>query len=211
MNSTIFDDITRAFVTTLEAGTLSLGAYSPAAPRGLCAHRLVLDLWAAAGAWAAAQMGDALAAALLYAVNIGVAYWLLVNLSGMATAAYQTFLQWGLAAGGGADRRAAPHALGGGRYGLSDCRAAHGLCRPANGLDVPCGISRRFSCMTSPPRRLCVAFPFVALALMVTQIEYHLAVMLGAVLIPVWHLWPDRLSHGVLYRLDHRAVCCASS
>ena len=46
-------------------------------------------------------MGDALAAALLYAVNIGVAYWLLVNLSGMATAAYQTFLQWGLAAGGG--------------------------------------------------------------------------------------------------------------
>ena len=33
-------------------------------------------------------------------VNIGVAYWLLVNLSGMATAAYQTFLQWGLAAGG---------------------------------------------------------------------------------------------------------------
>ena len=29
-----------------------------------------------------------------------------------------------------------------------------------------------------------VSFPFVALALMVTQIEYHLAVMLGAVLIP---------------------------
>ena len=47
------------------------------------------------------QMGDALAAALLYAVNIGVAYWLLVNLSPMATAAYQTFLQWGMAAGGG--------------------------------------------------------------------------------------------------------------
>ena len=49
-------------------------------------------------------MGDALAAALLYAVNIGVAYWLLVNLSGMATAAYQTFLQWGLAAAGGPRR-----------------------------------------------------------------------------------------------------------
>ena len=28
------------------------------------------------------------------------------------------------------------------------------------------------------------AFPFVALAMMVTQIEYYLAVMLGAVLIP---------------------------
>ena len=27
-------------------------------------------------------------------------------------------------------------------------------------------------------------FPFVAIALMVTQIEYHLAVMVGAVLIP---------------------------
>ena len=28
------------------------------------------------------------------------------------------------------------------------------------------------------------AFPFVAVALMVTQIEYHLSVMVGAVLIP---------------------------
>ena len=41
-------------------------------------------------------------AALLYAVNIGVAYWLLVNLTGLASAAYQTFLHWGLAAGGSA-------------------------------------------------------------------------------------------------------------
>ena len=29
-----------------------------------------------------------------------------------------------------------------------------------------------------------VSFPFVGVALMMTQIEYHLAVMLGAVLIP---------------------------
>ena len=56
-----------------------------------------------------------------------------------------------------------------------------------------------------------MAFPFVAVALMVTQIEYHLSVMVGAVLIPFGIFGPDRLSHRVLYRLDHRAVSCACS
>ena len=130
------------------------------------------------------QMGDALAAALLYAVNIGVAYWLLVNLSGMATAAYQTFLQWGLAAGGGATAGLLLTPSRGRRYGLSDCRAAGGLCAPGRRAGPSSGTARRFSCITSPPSPLSVAFPLVALALMVTQIEYHLAVMLGAILIP---------------------------
>ena len=99
MTSTIFDDITNAFLAALTAGTLSLGVYSLPL---LGAFALIGWYWnfGRALAMGGGTMGDALAAALLYAVNIGVAYWLLVNLSGMATAAYQTFLQWGLAAGG---------------------------------------------------------------------------------------------------------------
>ena len=142
MTSSIFDDITRAFLAALKAGTLSLGAYIAAASGGLCADRLVLEFWPEPGAWAAASWAMPSPAALLYAVNIGVAYWLLVNLSGMATAAYQTFLQWGLAAAGGARRGRAPHAVCCRRSGLSDCRAASRTQRPADGLVVPCGISR---------------------------------------------------------------------
>ena len=99
MTSTIFDDITNAFLAALQAGTLSLGAYSLPL---LGAFALMGWYWnfGRSLALGGGELGDALAAALLYAVNIGVAYWLLVNLSGMATAAYQTFLQWGLTAGG---------------------------------------------------------------------------------------------------------------
>jgi P-type conjugative transfer protein TrbL len=128
-------------------------------------------------------MGEALAGALLYAVNIGVAYWLLVNLSGMATAAYQTFLQWGLAAGGG--------------------EASGLLLTPSTVVDMGVKISQPlidyadrqmgWAAMWNMPKMLLyivasvviiVSFPLVGVALMIAQIEYHLAVMVAAVLIP---------------------------
>ena len=182
MNSTIFDDITRAFVSTLEAGTLSLGVYSLPL---LGAFALIGWYWTFGRqlALGGALMGDALASAILYAVNIGVAYWLLVNLNGMATAAYQTFLQWGLAAGGGATA------------GL--------MLTPSTVIDMGFQIAEPVQTWTTTQTGLAamwnfpqilmydltasaiiLSFPFVAIALMVTQIEYHLAVMLGAVLIP---------------------------
>lgn len=182
MNSGIFDDITRAFVTTLEAGTLSLGVYSLPL---LGAFALIGWYWTfgrqlAAGGGAPAE---ALAGALLYAVNIGVAYWLLVNLAGMATAAYQTFLQWGLAAGGGA--------------------AAGLLLTPSTVVDMGFAIAKplmdyaarqtgwaalwnigQMLMYNTASIAIITSFPFVGVALMITQIEYHLAVMVGAVLIP---------------------------
>jgi type IV secretion system protein TrbL len=182
MTSGIFDDITRAFLTALEGGTLSLGAYSLPL---LGAFALIGWYWSFGHSLAmgGGQMGDALAGALLYAVNIGVAYWLLVNLSGMATAAYQTFPQWGLAAGGSATS------------GL--------LLTPSAVVDLGVKISQPlidysdrqmgWSAMWNMPKMLLYilaavliigAFPLVAVALMVTQIEYHLAVLVGAVLIP---------------------------
>ena len=182
MTSGIFDDITRAFVTTLEAGTLSLGAFSLPL---LGAFALIGWYWTFGRQLAAGggQMGEALAGALLYAVNIGVAYWLLVNLSGIATAAYQTFLQWGLAAGGGATA------------GL--------LLTPSTVVDMGFQIAKPLMDYTArqtgwsalwnfsqilmydlAATAIVVSFPFVGVALMITQIEYHLSVMVGAVLIP---------------------------
>ena len=157
MTSGIFDDITNAFLAALTAGTLSLGAYSLPL---LGAFALIGWYWnfGRALAMGGGAMGDALAAALLYAVNIGVAYWLLVNLSGMATAAYQTFLQWGLAAGGEPTAGAAAHALGVVDMGFQIAAPIHGLHGPADGLEPPFGISRRSSCTTSPPRH-CLLVP----------------------------------------------------
>ena len=157
MNSTIFDDITRAFVTTLEGGTLSLGVYTLPL---LGAFALIGWYWnfGRSLAMGGGLMGDALAAALLYAVNIGVAYWLLVNLSGMATAAYQTFLQWGIAAGGGATAGLllTPSGVVDMGFQIAAPLMDYSARQTAG---APCGISRISSCMISPPRRLSVAFP----------------------------------------------------
>ena len=182
MTSGIFDDITRVFLATLEAGTLSLGAYSLPF---LGAFALIGWYWnfGRSLALGGGEMGDALASALLYAVNIGVAYWLLVNLSGMATAAYQTFLQWGLAVGGGATAGLllTPSAV----VDLG-FQIAKPLQDSANSLTGLFGIFyiREIFKMDLSAQIITWAFPLVALALMMTQIEYHLAVMLGAILIP---------------------------
>ena len=182
MNSTIFDDITRAFVTTLEGGTLSLGAFSLPL---LGAFALIGWYWnfGRSLAMAGGLMGDALASALLYAVNIGVAYWLLVNLSGMATAAYQTFLQWGIAAGGGATSGLLLTPSGVVDLGFQIAAPLMDYSARQTGWSALWNISHIFM-YDLAATAIVWSFPFVAIALMVTQIEYHLAVMVGAVLIP---------------------------
>ena len=55
-----------------------------------------------------------------------------------------------------------------------------------------------------------VSFPFVALALMITQIEYHLAVMLGAVLIPFGVFGPTAFFTEFCIGWI-TGVCCGSS
>jgi len=182
MTSGIFDEITRAFLSAFEAGTLSLGAYSLPL---LGAFALMGWYWnfGRALAHGGGMLADALASALLYAVNIGVAYWLLVNLSGMATAAYQTFLQWGMAAGGSA--------------------ASGVLLTPSTVVDIGFQVAAplqdaadrmtgwfglwnfgKIMQLDVASTIIVFSFPLVAVALMMTQIEYHLSVMLGAVLIP---------------------------
>jgi type IV secretion system protein TrbL len=182
MTSAIFDDITRAFVTTLDAETVSLGLYSLPL---LGAFALIGWYWTFGRSLAlgGGQLGDALAGALLYGVNIGVAYWLLVNLSSMATAAYQTFLHWGVAAGGGAASGLLLTPSTVVDLGFQIAAPIQEWTTKQTGWSAMWNLGQIFS-YDLAATAIIVAFPFVALALMVTQIEYHLAVMVGAVLIP---------------------------
>jgi type IV secretory pathway TrbL component len=94
IEATVFDDITTAFVTGLQAGTATLGVFSIPllGVLGLIAFywelgpRLVLG---------SAGMGDAIAGTLLQLLKVGVGYWVLFNLVPMSDAAFTTFLGWG--------------------------------------------------------------------------------------------------------------------
>lgn len=183
MTSAIFDDITRTFVAALDAGTLSLGAYSLPL---LGAFALIGWYWhfgrelATSGGYG---MGDALAGALLYAVTIGIAYWMLTNLSGMATAAYQTFLQWGVQVGGTGVSTSMVTPSGVVDLGFQIARPITEWAARQKGWAAVWNMGEMLLCNFVTIVIVSV-FPLVAIALMLTQIEYHLAVMLGAVLIP---------------------------
>src|SRR5262245_2284986 len=100
MNATTLDTITSAFVTALQAGTGTLAAFS----LPLLAVFATMAFYTQMGplvAGGTVSAGDAVATVLFLAVKIGVFYWLLVHLAPLATAAFDTFLQWGVATGGG--------------------------------------------------------------------------------------------------------------
>jgi type IV secretory pathway TrbL component len=135
-------------------------------------------------------MGEALAGVLLTCVKTGVFYFLLLHLTTIATAAYQTFLQWGAAPSGGEFSHAS-------------------FFEPASVVDLGFAVAgdvydmgNRLSLWTklNHPFMLSlyglawwlvvIAFAFVALHLMMTIIEYHLALLVGTVLIPWGILQP---------------------
>src|SRR5262249_48948274 len=137
-----------------------------------------------------AGTGEAVAATVLTAVRFGVFYFLMLHLTTLATAAYQTFLQWGASAGGGGFSTATFLTPS----GLVDL----GFATSADLTDM----SNRLSLwghMTHPMLPwvygfagglVALAFALVALHLMMTIIEYHLTVLVGTVLIPWGVLQP---------------------
>src|SRR4051794_8500104 len=101
MNIDILDTITAAFVGALQTGIGALNQYSLA----LLGAFALIALYVQLGPLLASGgmgVGDALAAVLLTAIKMGIFYWLLVNLAPLATAAFLTFAQWGVAPTGGA-------------------------------------------------------------------------------------------------------------
>jgi P-type conjugative transfer protein TrbL len=128
--------------------------------------------------------GDAVASVLLTAVKMGVFYWLLVNLSPLATAAYQTFLQWGMTPTAGAFSNetflqpASMINLGFAIAGdIHDMGQRLSIWSRLNHPFLLWGYSIAYFLIL-------LAFAFVALHLMMTIIEYHMAVLVSVVLIP---------------------------
>ncbi len=189
MNTTILDTITAAFVNALSAGQNALAAYSLPL-LGVFAVIALYVQFAPLVASGGGGAGDAVASLLLTVVKFGVFYWILVNLAGMAEAAFLTFLQWGIAPAGG---------------GLS----AQTFLSPSTVLDVGFRLGKPLRTFTDSwvgwagvwnwPMLIAfslafyaivLSFMFIALHLMMTIIEYNMAVLVATVLIPWGVLQP---------------------
>jgi type IV secretion system protein TrbL len=189
MNAGILDTITRVFVDALRTGTGALHQY--ALPLlgvfALIAFYLEFGPCVMSGV---SSLGDALGSLLLTALKIGVFYWLIVNLEPLARALFLTFLQWGLAPTGGGV--SAETFLNPSRILDLGFRAAFPLSAFVQKFS---GLSAAYNMFTLAGFTIAywiiiVAFAFVTLDLIVTIIEYHMAVLVAAVLLPFGILRP---------------------
>jgi len=189
MDATALDTITIAFVDALQSGTGALAAFSLPLLAVFALIAFYLQLGALVTS-ASVSPGDAVASVLLTTVKTGVFYWLLVHLAPMATAAFQTFLQWGLAPTEGSISAASytnpSQVVHLGFRAAAPLRqfitSLAGWLQPWNFFIL--------SIYTVSFWVVILAFAFVALHLMMTMIEYHMAVLVGTVLIPWGVLQP---------------------
>ncbi len=188
MNTQILNDITSAFVNAIEAGTRILGQLSIP----LLAVCAVIAFYVQLGPQLASggvSLSEALGNFLLKVLKIGIFYWLLLHLTDLTDAAFRTFVQWGASAGGNF--------------------TAGQFLNPAAVADIGFRLARPIREFTdsfikwlavwdwptlflySLSYYLIVAsFMLIALHLMMTIIEFHLAVMVSTVLIPWGVLQP---------------------
>jgi type IV secretion system protein TrbL len=188
MDATALDTITGAFVDALQSGTAALAAYSIP----LLGVFAIIAFYVQLGpvlAGGGASAGDAVAGVLLSVLKTGVFYWLLVNFAPLTTAAFETFLQWGLTPGGGSsgDVFTAPSEIV--NLGF---RAAKPLVNFGSSFKwwVTSWFWFTLSFYVIAYWIVVIAFFLVALHLMMTMIEFHLAVLVGTVLVPWGVLQP---------------------
>lgn len=178
----LLDAITRGFIAALGTGFQVLASYS----LPLLAVLAVIHFYMTMGQSVASggHAGDALAEACLLIIRIGIFYWVCTNLWPMAQAGLHTFTQWGAAAGGG-----------GFNYAdfLSPSRVWEMGWVIAQPIDAFIARHSGMRLLWNAPDLLfywvakftiVVAFWFAALAVLLTVIEFFLAVVCGAVLIP---------------------------
>jgi P-type conjugative transfer protein TrbL len=189
MDAGIFDTIVTTFTAALQSGAQTLTA--SALPLLLVFATIAfyrdmsaLTLQGGAGA------GDAIAHALLSVVRIGIFYWLVQNILPVTTAAYQTFLQWGAAPatdGVSTQTFLTPSTIVNAGFTLAKSMATY----ERNLL----GWSAVWSPFTVLSYGLAywlivIAFAGIGLHLMMTLIEFYLAVMVSVVLLPWGVLQP---------------------
>jgi type IV secretory pathway TrbL component len=181
------DDVTAAFLSALQGGGRTLAAYS----LGLLSVVAIIAYYREFGArmlQGQGSLSDALGAPLLYFLTVGGYSYGLIHLQEIGMAALNTFVLWGVQSGGGSFDVAL-------------------LQRPSFILEIGLKAARPiadwdtwFSAMkamvkltTSPGDAIAYWFiigAFIAITAhhMMLLIEYHIALMCAAVLLP-WGLW----------------------
>ncbi|HSX79217.1 MAG TPA: type IV secretion system protein, partial [Candidatus Saccharimonadia bacterium] len=193
MSAQLLNDIVRAFVAALEAGTGTLGQYS----FGLLAIAATLAFYFQVGPQVASGgtgVGDALAGFVLLAIKIGVISWLVLYLPDLARAAFDTFAQWGSAVSRGGFTR-------------------QNFVSPAEIVDTGFRMARPVRDFTSNILNffsndlgtllayqvayyaIIIGFFVVALHVMMVIIEFNLAVLVATVLFP-WAVFPALAFYG---------------
>ncbi len=187
MTAQLLNDIVSAFVAALEAGTVTLGQYS----FGLLAIAATLAFYFQVGPQVASGgtgVGEAIGGFLLLALKIGIVSWLVLHLPDLASAAFDTFAQWGAAVSGGGFTR-------------------QQFLSPAEIVDTGFRMARPLRDFTSNMLNfftndigtllayqvgyyaILVGFFIVALHVMMVIIEFNLAVLVATVSLP-WGVFP---------------------
>jgi type IV secretory pathway TrbL component len=181
------DDVTAAFLSALQTGGERLGVYS----LGLLSVVAIIAYYREFGARMLAGHGslsDALGAPVLYFLTVGGYYYGLIHLREIGIAALNTFVQWGVQGGSGSFDVAV-------------------LQRPSFILETGLKAARPvadfhtwFSAIKSTVKlaaspgdlfaywAILLAFIAITAHHMMLLIEYHIALMCAAVLLP-WGLW----------------------
>jgi type IV secretory pathway TrbL component len=181
------DDVTAAFLAVLQGSGQRLGAYS----LGILSVVAIIAYYREFGARALQGQGslsDALGAPLLYFLTVGAYYYGLIHLSAIGNAALNSFVQWALQGAG------APFDTT--MLQTPSFIMEQGLkaARPIAEFDTWFNSIKSTFKLAAHPGDL-IAYWFVLLAFiaitahhMMLLIEFHVALMGAAVLLP-WGLW----------------------
>lgn len=177
MTAGILDSIVIAYVSAIGGGTIKLLQYSVpilgfAALIAYCTAMWPMLLGG----------GDALGPVLLMAIRIGIFYWLSVGLAAISLAAFDSFLFWGTLPSGGIFSGAQflhPSSLV--DAGFTAARPLEVILSRISGWPQNWAMTLTY---TVAKLMIIVAFGCMALHVMMTIMEFHLAVMTGAILVP---------------------------
>jgi type IV secretory pathway TrbL component len=183
MDANMIDTITNAFVSALQGGLSTLSTYSIPLLGAFSLIAFSTQMWPLLCSGSGA-VADSLAATLLSMVKFGLFFWMLVNLAEMTNAALETFFLWGMAPSATAlslDTYKQPSII---------IDLGFQVAKPL--IDFHSSFLQRLVpayALTLWGYSLAywvVIFSFfaVALHLMMVLIEYYMAVMVAAVLIP---------------------------
>lgn len=178
MTAGIFDSIVLGFMSAIGGGIVSLQTYTLPILAFCALVAYVSTMWPLV-----LSSGAALGPVLLMAIRIGIFYWLCISFAALSFAAFDSFLLWGTSPSGGAFSAATflkPSMVM--DFGFRAVRPIEVILLGMGGWTgswIPA-----FLMYTIAKLIIIFAFAFVALHLIMTILEFHLAVMIGTVLFP---------------------------